>query len=116
MKKLLLLAIASTLSFSAWADCDDVQSTYEAQKCYSNEVSTLKNQLNKTYAKLYSQTEAKSALDDAQKAWLNYKEKQCGDFTYADAGASDGQIVYDLSCQVDLYKSRINYLREITSP
>lgn len=76
----------------------------------------LKKQLNKTYEKLYAQTEAKTALDDAQKAWLNYKEKQCGDFTYADTGASDGQIVYDLSCQVNLYKSRINYLQEITSP
>lgn len=116
MKKYLLLAITLTLSAGAWADCDNAQSIYDAQKCYSDQVGVLKKQLNTTYAKLYAQTQAKSALDDAQKAWLNYKEKQCGDFTYADAGASDGQILYDLSCQVDLYKSRINYLKEITTP
>jgi len=114
MKKLLLLVIASILSVGAWADCDSVPA-HSADACYSQEISTLKKQLNQTYSKLYKQTEAKKELEVAQKAWLIYKEKQCGDFTLADAGASSGQVIYDLSCQSNLLKSRINYLKSITT-
>ena len=53
-------------------------------------------------------------LDNAQKSWLTYKEKQCGDFTLAEAGSSSGQAIFDLSCQSNLLKSRINYLKSIT--
>lgn len=113
MKKLLLLAIASTFSVGVWANCDNV-SAHSADVCYAQEISTLKKQLNQTYAKLYKQTRAKTELEDAQKSWLTYKEKQCGDFTLAEAGASNGQIIFDLSCQSSLLKSRINYLKSIT--
>ena len=82
MKKLLLLAIASTFSVGVWASCDNVPA-HSAEACYDKEVTTLKKQLNQVYARLYRQTNAKNELDNAQKSWLTYKEKQCGDFTLA---------------------------------
>ena len=113
MKKLLLLAIASTFSVGAWASCDNVPA-HSAEACYDKEVTTLKKQLNQVYARLYRQTNAKNELDNAQKSWLTYKEKQCGDFTLAESGSSSGQAIFDLSCQSNLLKSRINYLKSIT--
>ena len=113
MKKLLLLAIASTFSVGAWAGCDSAPA-HSAEVCYDKEVTALKKQLNQVYARLYKQTNAKKELEDAQKSWLTYKEKQCGDFTLAEAGSSSGQSIFDLSCQSSLLKSRINYLKTIT--
>ena len=113
MKKLLLLAIASTFSIGAWADDCDNTPAHSANACYEKEITTLKKQLNQVYASLYKQTNAKKELEDAQKSWLTYKEKQCGDFTLAEAGASSGQVIFDLSCQSNLLKSRINYLKSI---
>jgi len=49
MKKLLLLAITSTFSVGVWANCDNV-SAHSADVCYAQEISTLKKQLNQTYA------------------------------------------------------------------
>lgn len=110
MKKILLFTML--VSGGAWAGCDDVPA-HSANSCYAQEISTLKKQLNQTYSKLYKQTEAKKELEDAQKAWLVYKEKQCSNFTLADAGANGGQVIYDLSCQSSLFKSRIGYLKSI---
>lgn len=111
MKKLLIISLLS-LSSSVWANCNNPQNSFEIQKCLSNNLTILKKQLNSTYLKLYNQTDAKKELDAAQKAWLIYREKQCGDFTYADAGAGNGQISYDLSCQNDLTEQRINFLKD----
>lgn len=112
MKKL-LLPILLCVGGSVWADCSNTPA-YSAAACYTKEVDSLKKQLNQIYINIYEQTEAKTELDNAQKAWLTYREKQCGDFTLADAGSGGGQIIYDLSCQVDLLKSRISYLKSIS--
>lgn len=115
MKKLLLL---STLLFSGgvWAGCDKPTSFAEEIGCLTTEVNALKKQLNKTYAKLYAQVGAKQELENAQKAWLRYRDLQCGDFTLAEAGANSSQMAFDAACQISLLKSRINYLSEITTP
>lgn len=115
MKKLILLSSLLTLSISSWAqDCSNLSTSPQIQKCLTNEIVSLKKQLNSVYNALNAQTDAKLELDKAQKAWLNYKEVQCGEFTVADAGPSNGQIIYDLDCQTQLYKSRISYLKSIT--
>lgn len=111
MKKLFLFSITSFLSVISWADCNDPKSSNDIQQCLSSEITLLKKDLNTTYAKLYKQTEAKQELDNAQKAWLKYKDLQCGDFTLADAGYSSGQVAYDLACQADLTEQRINFLK-----
>lgn len=112
MKKLLLLTLL--VSSGAWADCENPSNSHEIQQCLSSEVIALKKELNTSYAKLYKQTEAKQELNNAQKAWLKYKELQCGDFTVADAGYGSGQIAYDLACQAELIEQRISYIKNQT--
>ena len=115
MKKLLLLITASLLSGGTWAECDSKTNATVLQECMSSEVKNLKKELNSTYNKVYSATEAKKELDKAQKAWLAYREIQCGEFTIADAGYGAGQISYSLDCSIQLTKSRISYLKSIDS-
>ncbi|WP_228253325.1 lysozyme inhibitor LprI family protein [Acinetobacter calcoaceticus] len=77
------------------------------------EIKSLKSELNSIYKKAYTQTEAKQELDSSQKAWLKYKELQCGDFVVADTQGSPATVSYDLTCQSILYKQRIAFLKEM---
>ena len=112
MKKLLLLTISSTLSFSVFAQCDNLNNAFDTQKCLSNQVKSLKKELNKTYMQAYKNTQAKAELDVAQKKWLAFKESQCGDFVVADTMGSPATVDYDLTCQSILIKQRISFLKE----
>lgn len=109
MKKLIILSIL--FSSSVWAGCENPKTSHEIEQCLSSEVTAFKKELNTVYGNLYKQTEAKKELDNAQKAWLKYKDLQCGDFTVADAGYSSGQVAYDLACQAELIEQRINFLK-----
>lgn len=109
MKKLLLLTIL--ISGGAWANCDDPKTSFEAQKCLSNEVKSLKSKLNSTYSEAYKNTEAKQQLDSSQKKWLDYKETQCGTFVVADTQGSPATVEYDLLCQTILIQQRIDFLK-----
>lgn len=117
MKKLLLL-LCCTFSAEAWAaetECKNPSNSFEAQKCLSVDVRKYKNQLNTVYKKLYSQTEAKTELDAAQKSWLSYKELQCGSFVAVDTGHSPAAVIMDLDCQSTLLQQRISYLQTLLS-
>ncbi|OCZ58458.1 lysozyme inhibitor LprI family protein [Acinetobacter seifertii] len=111
MKKILLFTAISFFSVGVMADCNNPKTSHDIQQCLSSEITQLKKDLNTTYAKLYKQTDAKQELDNAQKAWLKYKDLQCGDFTVADAGYSSGQVAYDLACQAELIEQRISFLK-----
>lgn len=113
MKKLLLLAIASTFSAGVWADCSTTKTSFESQKCLNNEVKSLRLQLDKIYKSAQEQTQAKNELKKSQDLWVKYKEMQCGDFTVAETQGSPATVVYDLSCQSTLYKQRIDFLESI---
>ncbi|MEN8381371.1 lysozyme inhibitor LprI family protein [Acinetobacter radioresistens] len=110
MKKIFLLTIL--ISGGAWADCTNPQNSFEGQKCLSNEVTSLKKDLNSIYSKAYTSTEAKKELDASQKKWLAFKEAQCGDFVVADTQGSPATISTDLYCQTILIKQRIDFLKE----
>ncbi len=107
MKQLVLF---TTLFLSTCAFAGSVDS--ELQKL-DKEIKGLKSELNSQYKKAYSQTEAKQELDNSQKAWLKYKELQCGDFVIADTQGSPATVEYDLTCQSILYKQRIAFLKEM---
>jgi uncharacterized protein YecT (DUF1311 family) len=110
MKKLLLLTIL--FSGGAWANCDDPKTSFETQKCLSNEVKSLKTELNKTYASAYKNTEAKKQLDLSQKKWLDFKDTQCGTFVVADTQGSPATVEYDLLCQTIIIQQRIDFLKD----
>lgn len=113
MRKLLLLAIGSTISVGVWADCSTAKTSLESQKCLSNEVKSLRLQLEKVYINAQEQTQAKSELRQSQDLWIKYKEMQCGDFVVADTQGSPATVEYDLTCQSTLYKQRIAFLKSI---
>ncbi|EPF6052311.1 lysozyme inhibitor LprI family protein [Acinetobacter baumannii] len=107
MKKILLLT-AISLSTSAFAG-----NLHTDLQKLDKEIKRLKNELNAVYNKAYAQTEAKHELDSSQKAWLKYKELQCGDFVVADTQGSPATVSYDLTCQSILYKQRIALIKEM---
>ncbi|MBP1470624.1 lysozyme inhibitor LprI family protein [Acinetobacter nosocomialis] len=113
MKRLVLITLSTIFSVSAFADCSKTKTAFEAQKCLNQEVKTLKTQLNTTYKKAYETTSAQEELDNAQKQWLAFKEKQCGDFVVAETQGSPATVEYDLTCQSILYKQRIAFLKEM---
>ncbi|MDC4360985.1 lysozyme inhibitor LprI family protein [Acinetobacter baumannii] len=113
MKRLLLITLTTFFSISAFADCSKTKTSFEAQKCLNQEVKALKTQLNATYKKAYETTSAKEELDNAQKQWLSFKEKQGGDFVVADTQGSPATVEYNLTCQSILYKQRIAFLKEL---
>lgn len=90
MKRLLLITLTTFFSISAFADCSNTKTSFEAQKCLNQEVKALKTQLNAIYKKAHETTSAKEELDNAQKQWLSFKEKQCGDFVVADTQGAGG--------------------------
>ena len=110
MKKLLLLTLL--VSGGAWADCANPMTSYESQKCLSNEVKKLKSQLNNTYDLAYKNTEAKKELNLSQKKWLAFTDVQCGDFVVADTQGGPATVEYDLLCQTIVIKQRIDFLKD----
>lgn len=106
MKKLLLL---TTLAFCS----STFAGSFEDMQKLDKEIKNLKSELNFVYKKAYSQTEAKQELDESQKAWLKFKEQQCGDFVVADTQGSPATGIYDLTCQSILYKHRIAFFKEM---
>ncbi|WP_287907353.1 lysozyme inhibitor LprI family protein [Acinetobacter sp.] len=110
MKNLILTTFL--LSSGALANCNDPKTSFESQKCLSDEVKKLKFQLNKTYAFAYKNTEAKKELDLSQKKWLDFKDTQCGTFVVADTQGSPATVEYDLSCQTIIIQQRIDFLKD----
>ncbi|WP_318834281.1 lysozyme inhibitor LprI family protein [Burkholderia cepacia] len=66
-------------------------------------------------SKLYSATQYKNEFEQSQKAWLNYRDKQCNGYIAAEAsqsqGAGSGLITKD--CLATITKQRIDYLRTL---
>ncbi|GAA5631067.1 hypothetical protein Acal02_01686 [Acinetobacter calcoaceticus] len=106
MKKVLILSILALCSTAYAGSFEDMQKL-------DKEIKKLKSELNLVYKKAYSQTEAKQELDESQKAWLKFKEQQCGDFVVADTQGSPATGIYDLTCQSILYKHRIAFFKEM---
>lgn len=114
MKKitLLLMCILSTHTWAA--NCGNAPDAMAVDQCLSRQINTLKVRLNKIYQQVYTQTEAKVELNQAQKAWITYRDLQCGNFTTVDAGYSSATSTLTLDCQSTLLQQRIDYLKTLT--
>lgn len=113
--KTYILPVLLLLASPAFADCENSKNSFEIQKCMSENVRSLKAELNKAYKKIYEQTEAKPELEASQKAWLNYRELQCGNFVAVDSGHSPAAAAFDLECQSILIQQRIDYLKTLSN-
>ena len=89
--------------------CHDQKNDMEDMACMSAEAEKADKKLAKYFeaakARIASDTSIRLSLDDAQKAWLNYRSLQCGDvYKYW----LDGTYRYraSLQCQIDLTQER----------
>ncbi|OTG85280.1 hypothetical protein B9T31_12440 [Acinetobacter sp. ANC 4558] len=115
MKNLFFLSLLLLSTHIGAANCEENAGNFaEVVGCLNNEVSVLKEQLNKTYINLYMQTKAKTKLEVAQKSWNDYKEKQCDNFSLAEVGPTSTQMAISASCEIELIQNRITFLKSIT--
>jgi uncharacterized protein YecT (DUF1311 family) len=72
-----------------------------------------KKDLNSSYQRIYAFTQYKDDFENSQKAWLNYRDKQCNGYVANEAsesqGAGPGLIIKD--CLVTLTRQRVDYLK-----
>ncbi|WP_244121696.1 lysozyme inhibitor LprI family protein [Burkholderia gladioli] len=64
---------------------------------------------------VYASTQYKAEFEQSQKAWLNYRDKQCNGYFAAEASQSQGEgpalIVRD--CLAELTRQRLDYLKTL---
>ncbi|WP_332399300.1 lysozyme inhibitor LprI family protein [Burkholderia ubonensis] len=73
----------------------------------------MKKDLNAIYQKIYASTQYKDELEKSQKAWLNYREKQCNGYIAAEASQSQGAGLITKDCLVTITKQRVDYLKTL---
>ncbi|WP_322065422.1 lysozyme inhibitor LprI family protein [Burkholderia ubonensis] len=104
------------LPFSSFAEaCTSGENVYDDLSCTLRALEKSKKDLSAIYQKIYSSTQYKDELEKSQKAWLNYREKQCNGYISAEAsqsqGAGPGLITKD--CLVTITKQRVDYLKTL---
>ncbi|WP_081334256.1 lysozyme inhibitor LprI family protein [Burkholderia diffusa] len=115
MKKIISLALL-LIPLSSFAEaCVGGGNVYNDLSCADHALAKSKQDLNSIYQKLYASTQYKNELEQSQKAWLNYREKQCNGYIAAEAsqsqGAGSGLITKD--CLVAITKQRVDYLKTL---
>jgi uncharacterized protein YecT (DUF1311 family) len=113
----LLLALALVVGggFAARAadapDCSKAQSQSEINECEDGIFRQADARLNRVYAQLAAKLDpdARKLLRDAERAWVDFRDKECESQT---AGSAGGSIrpMYIAQCQTALTKRRIREL------
>lgn len=115
MKKI-LLALSVLSSGFAYADCK-TGNVYSDIDCYEKQLKNDKASMNRIYNKLASNidTEGKAALEGSQKAWLDYRTKQCSGLMgyYGSQAMGAGSHLIILSCEAEKTKERLNELKSL---
>lgn len=115
MRKIIYLVIL-LLPLSSFAKpCVGSGNVYDDLSCTDRTLDSSKKELNSIYQKIYSVTQYKDEFEQSQKAWLNYREKQCNGYIAAEAsqsqGVGSGLITKD--CLVAITKQRVDYLKTL---
>ncbi len=112
MKKLLLLTCTIFSHHSYALDCENLRYATQEDIIHCSEIVLKKSNetLQATYQKLYSQTTAKKALKEAEKAWETYKQRQCDFLEEINDNRSMGAISDNISCHILLTRERIKML------
>ncbi|MFA8361766.1 lysozyme inhibitor LprI family protein [Burkholderia ubonensis] len=115
MKKIIVFVLM-LLPFISFADvCIDGGNVYSDLSCTERALDKSKKELNSVYQKIYVSTQYKSEFEQSQRAWLNYREKQCNGYIAAEAsqsqGVGPGLITKD--CLVTITKQRVDYLKTL---
>ncbi|MCA8094912.1 DUF1311 domain-containing protein [Burkholderia anthina] len=115
MKKTISLALL-LLPLSALADpCAGNANVYDDLSCVDRSLAESKQALNAVYRKIYASTQYKNAFEQSQKAWLDYRDKQCNGYIAAEASQSQGEgpglITRD--CLLTITRQRVDYLKTL---
>ncbi|MEQ5839404.1 DUF1311 domain-containing protein [Paraburkholderia acidicola] len=115
MRKFICLVLL-LLPLSSFAKtCVDSGNVYDDLSCADQALDSSKKELNVIYQKIYTSTQYKDEFEQSQKAWLNYRERQCNGYIAAEAsqsqGAGSGLITKD--CLVTITKQRVDYLKTL---
>lgn len=113
MKKIFFLALLLTPAISFADSCVDGGNVYGDLSCADHNLIKAKRDLNDIYRKIYTSTQHKDELDGSQKAWLNYREKECNGYVAAEASQSQGvgAGLITKECLVAITKQRVDYLK-----
>ena len=109
------LALLASGGFAARAaepaDCSKAQSQTEINACEYAIFQQADARLNRVYAQTVAKLDpdARKLLRDAERAWVDYRDKECESQT---AGSAGGSIrpMYIAQCQTALTKRRIREL------
>lgn len=95
--------------------CTEGGNVYDDLSCADQTLGQLRKDLNAVYQKIYSSTQHKNEFEQSQKAWLNYRDRQCNGYIAAEASQSQGAgsslIMKD--CLVTITKQRVDFLKTL---
>ncbi|WP_151748698.1 lysozyme inhibitor LprI family protein [Acinetobacter lactucae] len=115
MKKLMFTLLVLFCGV-AHAECK-TGNVYSDIECFEKQLKTDKAKMNKIYNKLASNldSEGKASLENSQKAWLDYRTKQCSGLMgyYGSQALGAGSHLIILSCEADKTKERLNELKSL---
>lgn len=127
MKKIILLASTVLLSIGAWAnndyeqcisenmsELDNVSKSECAEIVKSHEQTNMSNLLKQITTSSQFDSRDKSIMNESQKAFITYKNKQCSLFVNNGASA-DGLIAKEF-CEIGLIEQRNQFLNSIVTP
>ncbi|MCO8588232.1 lysozyme inhibitor LprI family protein [Burkholderia multivorans] len=115
MKNIVILTFL-LLPLASFAEaCDNSGNSYSDLSCIARDLDKEKKDLNEIYKKIYSSTQYKSEFEQSQKAWLNYREKQCRGYIAAEASQSQGvgAELITKDCLYAITKQRVDYLKTL---
>lgn len=115
MKKIMSLMLF-LLPLSSFAEaCIGGGNVYDDLTCANRNLEQSKKELNIIYQKIYSSTQYKNEFEQSQKAWLNYRERQCNGYIAAEASQSQGvgPSLIAKDCLVTITKQRVDYLKTL---
>ncbi|AYZ96946.1 DUF1311 domain-containing protein [Burkholderia dolosa] len=104
------------LPLTTFADeCINGGNAYNDLSCVDQSLEKSKKDLNSLHRRIYSSTQYKQEFEQSQKAWLNYREKQCNGYIAAEASQSQGvgPGLITKECSLALTRQRIDYLKTL---
>lgn len=114
MKKYLASILLVTTTH-ALADCQNLSEATQTEisSCTAKALDKTKKSLNGAYNQLYSSITAKRELEAAQKAWVNYRNRQCELEDAIDNSVTMATIINMQTCELRLNNERIEQITDL---
>jgi len=115
LSPVLLLSVTTPVALQAQRDpCKDGDTTFEMKQCSAKKYKQADDELNKVYQQLMSKLDDeghKTALKNAQVAWLKYRDSNCDFESYLNRGGSIYSVIVT-ECKTSMTASRTREMKE----